>query len=551
MPFPMLLGHEGAGIVEQVGDGRRGSAARRSRGPVVGRPVRHLPVVHPRGSLGAAPTRGSSHPGSGGPATARRSPGVLACGTLATRTVVHAAQAIPLPDGIPLDRACLLGCGVSTGVGAAIQTAKVWPGATVAVIGLGGIGLSAMQGAKIAGAERLIAIDIAPTKLGWATAFGATDVVDASAVDAVTAVRDLTGGEGVDVAFEATGVPSCVRQAVEMLAYAGTAVAIGVPPIPSEVAPPVERLRRCRVSAQGEPAHHGRRGSHPRRGLPADGRLVPRRTARPRRTWSPARSVSTSSTRRSAPCSPARSSVPSSGSTTSDGAGVASAACERPSSTRGGRSCRPSPTSSMRVVFRVRVEGDGERAGEGAGDHRVQPRQRDRRSGASASWSRGDAGGESRFLVAAEVFDKRMPGWILRSFDQIPIRRGQGDVDALDEAIHTVKAGAIAAIAPEGRVNEDGATEMLRFHRGVARLALATGAPVVPVGIWGTQARWPRSGRRYGKPWRPRLAFVFGEIAARRRRSERRRRPRRVHATRQRGDRGAGRTAHARSRRSG
>jgi Zn-dependent alcohol dehydrogenase len=149
--------------------------------------------------------------------------------------VVHAAQAIPLPDGIPLDRACLLGCGVSTGVGAAIQTAKVWPGANIAVIGLGGIGLAALQGARIAGAERLIAIDIAERKLGWSTAFGATDVVDASVVDPVEAVRDLTRGEGVDFAFEATGVPGCVRQAVEMLAYAGTAVAIGVPPIPSEV----------------------------------------------------------------------------------------------------------------------------------------------------------------------------------------------------------------------------------------------------------------------------------------------------------------------------
>jgi len=105
----------------------------------------------------------------------------------------------------------------------------------VAVIGLGGIGLSAMQGAKIAGAERLIAIDVAPAKLGWATALGATDMIDASTVDAVIAVRDLTGGDGVDVAFEATGVPSCVRQAVQMLAYAGTAVAIGVPPVPSDV----------------------------------------------------------------------------------------------------------------------------------------------------------------------------------------------------------------------------------------------------------------------------------------------------------------------------
>ena len=163
---------------------------------------------------------------------------MLACGTLATHTVVHAEQAIPLPAGIPLESACLLGCGVSTGVGAAIQTAKVWPGASVAVIGLGGIGLAAMQGAKIAGAERLIAVDIAPNKLAWAERFGATDVVDASATDPVEAVWSLTGGEGVDFAFEATGVPVCVRQAVEMLSYAGTAVAIGVPPIPSEVTLP-------------------------------------------------------------------------------------------------------------------------------------------------------------------------------------------------------------------------------------------------------------------------------------------------------------------------
>jgi 1-acyl-sn-glycerol-3-phosphate acyltransferase len=121
---------------------------------------------------------------------------------------------------------------------------------------------------------------------------------------------------------------------------------------------------------------------------------------------------------------------------------------------------------------------------------------------------------ESRFLVAAEVFDQRVAGWILRSFDQIPIKRGQGDSDALEEAVRTVSGGAIAAIAPEGRVNDDGATEMLRFHRGVARLALATGAPVIPAGIWGTQVRWSKSGRHYGKPWRPRLGFVFGGAVA-------------------------------------
>jgi Zn-dependent alcohol dehydrogenase len=140
-----------------------------------------------------------------------------------------------MPPELPLRSACLLGCGVSTGIGAAIQTAKVWPGARVAVIGLGGIGLAALQGARIAGAERLIAVDVAAPKLAWAERFGATDVVDASATDAVAAVRELTQGAGVDFAFEATGVPSVVSQAVAMLDYAGTAVAIGVPPVPAEV----------------------------------------------------------------------------------------------------------------------------------------------------------------------------------------------------------------------------------------------------------------------------------------------------------------------------
>jgi S-(hydroxymethyl)mycothiol dehydrogenase len=236
-PFPLLLGHEGAGIVEELGDGVTGLR--------IGDPVVlswAVPCGGCRSCLRAQPRR-CSHAWNQ-PLRMRRARdsqplfGVLACGTLATRTVVHAAQAIPLPSEIPLDRACLLGCGVSTGVGAAIQTAKIWPGATVAVIGLGGIGLAAMQGAKIAGARRLIGVDIAANKLEWAERFGATDVVDASAADPVDTVRELTRGEGVDVAFEATGIPLCVRQAVEMLAYAGTAVAIGVPPLPSELALP-------------------------------------------------------------------------------------------------------------------------------------------------------------------------------------------------------------------------------------------------------------------------------------------------------------------------
>jgi len=118
---------------------------------------------------------------------------------------------------------------------------------------------------------------------------------------------------------------------------------------------------------------------------------------------------------------------------------------------------------------------------------------------------------EARFLVAAEMFSKIFFGWVLRTFDQIPIRRGQGDVHALDEAIRVVNSGAIAAIAPEGRVNEDPDAGLQRVRRGVARLALPTGAQVIPVGMWGTQVRWPRGGPRFVGPWRPRLSLVAGE----------------------------------------
>jgi 1-acyl-sn-glycerol-3-phosphate acyltransferase len=116
---------------------------------------------------------------------------------------------------------------------------------------------------------------------------------------------------------------------------------------------------------------------------------------------------------------------------------------------------------------------------------------------------------ETRFLVAAEFFRKVFFGWILRRFDQIPIRRGEGDSDALEHALTAVKDGLLLAISPEGTVNPD-PPELLRIRSGIARIALPTGAPIVPVGIWGTQARWPKAGVRWGRPLRPRLALAFG-----------------------------------------
>lgn len=117
---------------------------------------------------------------------------------------------------------------------------------------------------------------------------------------------------------------------------------------------------------------------------------------------------------------------------------------------------------------------------------------------------------ECRFLVAAEFFERPLIGAILRRFDQIPIRRGIGDDAALEDAIATVRRGALAAIAPEGTVNVDGAVAIQRIRRGVARIAVPTGSPIVPVGIWGTQRRWPRSGVTPRSPWRPVLALSFG-----------------------------------------
>jgi 1-acyl-sn-glycerol-3-phosphate acyltransferase len=117
---------------------------------------------------------------------------------------------------------------------------------------------------------------------------------------------------------------------------------------------------------------------------------------------------------------------------------------------------------------------------------------------------------ESRFLVAAEFFRRGFSGWILRRYDQIPIHRGEGDDSALEAALDAVREGVLLAMAPEGTVNADPDT-LMRIRSGVSRIALPSGAPVVPVGIWGTHRRWPRSGLSWVRPWRPRLAIVFGE----------------------------------------
>lgn len=150
-------------------------------------------------------------------------------GAFAEQMLVHENSTVKVRKDMPLDRAALVGCAVTTGVGAVANTARIPLGATVAIIGCGGVGLNAVQGAALAGAGKIIAIDKVAWKLELATTYGATDVIDASEVDAVDAVLELVP-EGVDYAFEAIGLKTAAEQAFRMLAKGGTAVVVGMIP---------------------------------------------------------------------------------------------------------------------------------------------------------------------------------------------------------------------------------------------------------------------------------------------------------------------------------
>ena len=150
-------------------------------------------------------------------------------GSFAEQVVVAAEQVVPVRKDVPMEVLALIGCAVTTGVGAVINAARVEPGSTVAVIGCGGVGLNVIQGAALVGATRIIAVDLLDNKLNFARQFGATDTVNAGSGDAVEQVRELTGG-GVDYAFEVIGNGKTVEQAIEMTRVAGTACIVGMAP---------------------------------------------------------------------------------------------------------------------------------------------------------------------------------------------------------------------------------------------------------------------------------------------------------------------------------
>jgi S-(hydroxymethyl)glutathione dehydrogenase/alcohol dehydrogenase len=237
--LPIVLGHEGAGVVVEIGAGVRttkpGDHVILSWVPNCGR-CHYCSIGRPE--LCDAVPRGQATLLDG---TTRLSKGGqpihhfawVAC--FAEYVVVPEGGVVPIAADLPLDRAAIVGCAVMTGVGAVTNTARIEPGSAVAVFGCGGVGLNCVQGAALAGAARIIAVDIQRRKLDFAREFGATDLVDAAAGDPVAAIRALTGGVGVDYAFEALGNPRTIRQGYDALRKGGTVVVAGMAPDTAEV----------------------------------------------------------------------------------------------------------------------------------------------------------------------------------------------------------------------------------------------------------------------------------------------------------------------------
>jgi S-(hydroxymethyl)glutathione dehydrogenase / alcohol dehydrogenase len=227
-PVPAILGHEGAGTVEAVGSDvtsvKIGDRVISSFIASCGECwyCRHdLPFVC-RETL-SVHGRAHAHRADGAELT-----GIGGLGTMAEMMTVDERLVVPVRSDLPDEQLALIGCGVTTGVGAALNTAQVVPGSTVAVVGCGGVGQSVVQGSRIAGAERIIAIDPVELKRKTAVTLGATDMVDPSAGDPVEAVRELTDGRGADYVFEVVGSAATLTQSIDMTRSAGTTVLIGV-----------------------------------------------------------------------------------------------------------------------------------------------------------------------------------------------------------------------------------------------------------------------------------------------------------------------------------
>ncbi len=239
-PLPAIPGHEGAGVIEEVGPGvtnvEPGDHVVLSWLPYCG----HCRMCT-RGRPNICENVAWSEVGTMADGTVRFRKGeesihhFIATSSFAELSVVPAQAAIPVDPSLPLTELSLMGCAVATGVGAVFNTARVRPGETVAVVGCGGVGLNCVQGAAIANAGAIVAVDTEPRKLELARSLGATHTVNPSESDAAEAVRKIVGGDGVDRSFEAIGLPATIELAMGLVGRGGQAVLIGMAPPDSPV----------------------------------------------------------------------------------------------------------------------------------------------------------------------------------------------------------------------------------------------------------------------------------------------------------------------------
>ncbi|HXY93942.1 MAG TPA: Zn-dependent alcohol dehydrogenase [Acidimicrobiia bacterium] len=229
LPLPLVPGHEGCGVVEEVGpDVRRvrmGDRVLASVTPACGTCWWCVNSMSNHCELNSVVM---STPRFRLP-NGRPAPALCGCGTFADVMVVDEASVVPVHTDLPDEELALLGCGVTTGLGAALNTAGVAPGSSVAVIGCGGVGQSVVQGARIAGAVTIVAIDPAPGRREASLRVGATHAVDPSTTDPVEEVRALTGGRGADYSFEVVGRPELIVQAFDLARVEGTVTLVGMP----------------------------------------------------------------------------------------------------------------------------------------------------------------------------------------------------------------------------------------------------------------------------------------------------------------------------------
>ncbi|WP_095588637.1 Zn-dependent alcohol dehydrogenase [Actibacterium ureilyticum] len=226
--LPAVFGHEAAGRITAVGDGVSGFAV----GDTVIVTLIRACGTCPSCATGAPVLCSTPYDRDRGPLSTLDGGTLqhgLSCGAFAEKVVVHHSQIAAIPADMPMDAACLLSCGVITGIGAVVNAAQVRPGQNVVVIGAGGVGLNAIQGARIAGAARIIAVDMTDDKLATARAFGATDGMLASDPKPWKTVRKLTGGRGADAVLVTVGAIPAYDSAPRLLATGGRMVMVGMP----------------------------------------------------------------------------------------------------------------------------------------------------------------------------------------------------------------------------------------------------------------------------------------------------------------------------------